>query len=773
MMIFRTLLFIVLGFTAFCLYAQTPRTKKSGAAISVSPKSQTAPPATDELAKHLSAAETYQLSGDLANASIENNQIIGIALQRVGAIALAENQLDRAIKVFNDSIIFNDNSGVRTNLAIAYLRASKNDEAIANAQAAVALDPKDSIAQRLLGQLLYAKGDYAAALPALESTIRLAPDFDSVYALGVTYLQLKQLERAKLLFEEMQTAVKNTAELHVYIGRAYEGTGYYAEAERELKAALAINPKTAKAHFFIGYLILQHSSERLSEAGREFDQELALNPADFYSSFFRGVVYNSESEHAKAIAPLQKAVQLNPKSGEAHLFLGQSQSEIGDNAAAEKSLRRAVELTADASKNSFQIRRAHFLLGRVLLKTGRRAEAEKELIAARELQGQLLDSARDEVGKILGQVVSSDKTAPEKNSLGAQLNQPNQLPAPLSAAQTAELKKAKTQLAELLAQAFHNLGVIAAQQNLLNEGLTRFASAAEWKPDFAGLNRNWGITAFRAAAFDQAAAPLAKHLKTRPEDALARRMLGVSYYLTKNFKQAVETLKPIQATLGSDQELAYFYGISLASLDRQPEAAAVFSDLAVKNQKSAPAQFYAGQGFMIVGDYERAITAFRQARALDSNTAQTHYNAGQALIRLNRLDEAETEFRRELEINQADESAKYYLAYTLLERKTKVDEALILLRDAIAARSDFADARYQLGKTLIEKGDFNEAIEQLEAAAASDPKKDYIHYQLSIAYRRVARAADAERELKLFRELKDASKKRETPAAMGAKQNAP
>jgi tetratricopeptide (TPR) repeat protein len=152
---------------------------------------------------------------------------------------------------------------------------------------------------------------------------------------------------------------------------------------------------------------------------------------------------------------------------------------------------------------------------------------------------------------------------------------------------------------------------------------------------------------------------------------------------------------------------------------------------------------------------------------------QAHYNAGQSLIRLNRLEEAEKEFRQELLLNPSDELSKYHLAYVLLERKQQTAEALALLREAVAAHPDYADARYQLGKALIEQGDVNGAIEHLEIAARADPTKDYIHYQLSIAYRRASRIADADRELQLYREMKASNRNRELPNGMGVERNVP
>ena len=723
----------------------------------------------DDLARHLTAAQTFQISGDLPNAAVENRAIVSLALARAANLALREGQVKQAIKLFTDSLANGDDAQTRLDFANAYLRLSEVDRAIGETQNALKIDDKNARAHYLLGNLYYTKGDYAAALPELESTIVNAPDFDSAYALGVTYLNLKQPDRAKLLFEEILTAIKDDKKgLHLLFGRAYENAEYYTEAEDQYRQELAFYPKTPKAHSFIGYLILQHGgSERLAQAGKEFDAELQISPQDFYANFFRGVVASSESEHQKAIGFLQKAIIIKPKVAETYLFLGQSQIETGDTAAAEKNLRKAIELSPNTDKKDFQLRRTHFLLGRLLIKSGRREEGEKELAKAKEIQGQMLASARDEIGKILNQVVSSDKSSDVQPTATNEIEK--QLKAgqtALTPQETAEIKKQKAQLTEILAQADHNLAVIAAQQGDTDGALAYFAAAAEWKPDFPGLDRNWGIIAFRSNQLDKAIAPLSRQLKTKPEDVLVRRMLGVSYYLTKSYKQSVETLKPIETTLPKDAELAYFYGISLIRLERQPEALAVFSRLADGNPKSAQARFYAAQGFGLIGDYERAVKEFRAVAALDASVPQAHYNAGQSLIRLNRLDEAEKEFRQELTVNPSDETSKYSVAYTMLERKINTDEAISLLREAIAARSDYADAHYQLGKALAEKGDLAEAVEHLEAAAQSDPKKDYIHYQLSIAYRKSSRPADAERELKIFKDLKEASR-REKPTGMG------
>lgn len=746
------ILIFVLLFSALNLFAQKSIQTSSNQNPQIS---------QDELALHLSAAETYQISGDLENATIENRAIVGIAMQRTGNLAIEEGDFQSAVKLLKQSVAYTDNAPNRTNLAIALLRLNQLDEAVREAQKAIEIDAKYADAHYILGNIYFTKEDYRSALPALEKVLVLAPNFDAARALGLTYLHLKQPERAKLLFEEMLSSIgKDTSYLHVLFGQAYEQTNYPLEAEREFKRALTIDPKHPRANFFLGYVILQHGgSDRLNEAGKAFEDELKISPNEFYANFFAGVVASSLSDHKKAILYFEKAIKANPQRGAAYLFLGQSQFESDDLPAAEKSLRQAITLSKTDASNNFEARRTHFLLGRLLVRSGRRVEGEKELAKARELQERSINSARDEISQILGQVVGSPKHSLDSNQT---ISSENLTPV-IAPERLAQIKKIKTYLSEILAQAFHNLGVISVQNGLAADALEHFASASEWKDDFPGLSRNYGIVSFRAGQFDKAIAPFERHLKSEPRDDLSRRLLGASYYFTKNFAKSVETLKPLENVLANDAELAYFYGISLMQVKKNPEALQIFNKLATLSQKNPEALFYAAQGFMMLGDYDRSFKEFQNVVALAPKTAKANYFIGQSLIRLNRYDEAERAFTAELALDPRDVLSKYHLALTMIERKIEPERAISILEETINLKADYADARYQLGKIFLERGETQKAIEQLEAAAASDPGKDFIHYQLSIAYRKMSRKADADRELKRYQELKAANRKSDAP----------
>lgn len=755
------ILITALLFSVAVISAQHPTPKKNSG-------TRSAQPGSDELAKHLSAAETYQVSGDLVNAGSENRAIIGIGLHRAGNVAIEEGKYDQAVDNLNESIKYADNAAVRTNLAVAYLRLNQLDKALSEAKIAVAKDPKFPLARYILGNIHFTKEEYAAALPELEKVLILAPDFDSAHALGLTYLHLKQPERARLLFEEMQTSFgKGIADLHILFGQAYEQTNYPLDAEKEFRRALEKNPRLTRAHFFLGYVILQHGgSERLAEAGKAFQDELKLNPADFYANFFSGVVASAENDHRKAVEFLTKAAKADPKRSETYLFLGQSQLELNELITAENNLRLSIELSKGEAKSDFQLRRTHFLLGRLLIKTGRKTEGEKELFTAREIQDKSIQSARDEISRILGNVVGSNAASQNGN-----IKKSGSVKISISSERAAELKHIKAYLESTLAQAFHNLGVIAIQNRDVDEAIINFTAASKWKPDFPGVDRNLGIVSFQSRQIEKAIGPLARHLRANPQDNLIRRILGTSYYLTKEFARSVETLKPIESAITDEAELAYFYVISLIQLRRNSEAIVAVNKLATASQKRPASLFYAAQGFMLLGDYERAVKELRLTLALDPNTQRANYFLGQSLIRLNRYEEAEKAFERELEVSPADASAKYHLALTLIERKIQIERAIMILEEAIALSADYPDARYQLGKIYLERGETEKALVQLEAAAFAKTEKDYIHYQLSIAYRKASRKDDADRELRRYQELKAASRKNSPP--IGNNENLP
>jgi Flp pilus assembly protein TadD len=78
-----------------------------------------------------------------------------------------------------------------------------------------------------------------------------------------------------------------------------------------------------------------------------------------------------------------------------------------------------------------------------------------------------------------------------------------------------------------------------------------------------------------------------------------------------------------------------------------------------------------------------------------------------------------------------------------------------MMREIVREQPEFADARYELGKALLQKGDVKGSIENLELAARLSPDASHIHYQLGRAYLAAGRKTEGENQLEISKQLKE------------------
>ena len=311
-----------------------------------------------------------------------------------------------------------------------------------------------------------------------------------------------------------------------------------------------------------------------------------------------------------------------------------------------------------------------------------------------------------------------------------------------------------SRLKPAIGDSYNNLGVILAARKDFILALDYFRKAAEWNPSLETLARNWGMAAFYAAQYDQAVEPLSRELATHPDDLRVRAALGLSLFMLQNHTKALETLRPIESEVENDPGLQYAYAFCLVKTGDYPEGMRRLKSLEQKNPNSADVHMLLGQAFADQGEHGAALEEYRKALALDPNRAQLHYLTGLVLIRQGSPAQAEQELRSALKLNPADTSSRYHLAYALIQLQQK-EEARTLMEEVIRRNPSHADAHYELGKLQLEHGEVRAAISTLETGIKLNPDGDYIHYQLAMAYRSDSRFADAEREIKLYQELKN------------------
>jgi tetratricopeptide (TPR) repeat protein len=153
----------------------------------------------------------------------------------------------------------------------------------------------------------------------------------------------------------------------------FSRTDRTADAIRELKAILALDPGSAEGHLLLGIAYRsQGSAELMGEAVSELRQALALNPDFVPARYYLAHIYLDLGRAQRAREELEAALVKVPGNPQFLALLGEAERQL-------KNPRRAVELTREALKADESFAQARYYLGLALFDLGQRDEAVKEL----------------------------------------------------------------------------------------------------------------------------------------------------------------------------------------------------------------------------------------------------------------------------------------------------------------------------------------------------------------------------------------------------------
>jgi tetratricopeptide (TPR) repeat protein len=750
------------------------------------PGSSNPSPAVDELAGRLQAATAARNAGNPDSVANASRLVLALAFRKLGNIRIAETAFPNATALFQRSLAFEDAAETHVGLAIASLYANRPDDSLAEASRALLLDPNSARAFNIQGKAWMKKRDYRKAVDSLQRSVELHPEFEPAYALGVSWLSVKDPEskkRAAEVFDTIVASIGDSGSLHVMFGRAYRDAEMQDEAIRELRKAVALDTRTPHAHYFLGLSLLwKNEWTDTPEIHQEFLTELKNYPRDFLANYFLGYMDSNDRRFDESNVHLKAAIDIDPSWPEPWLFLGLNAYSQGDPKRSEEYLRKCIELTGkDESRGNYQIRRAYITLGRILSASGRASEAAPYLERAREFQKLSLAEAQQVVaGK------ASDEGSVSPAAVVELLNRqqedqpaadPSQAVDPTQTVDAAvvarsglseESKKAaaaeEDQLRAIIGASFSDLATSEAIRRDYASALTHYQEAERWNSAVPGLLRNLGVAAFRAQNYEECARALSQVVANNSSDAVARAMLGSAYFGLENYRAAAAIIAPLGDRAMRDATLGYAWAASLSRLGELTQATQILQEYE-KTVLSPDSILLVGQLWTDMADYSRAVQSFHRALERDPSLAKAHYFAGLAQLHWEHTNEAIEEFNAALKLAPDDPDAKIGIGYVYLQQGRN-SEAIELFRSVIATHPENGNAHYQLGKLLLNGSNVQEAVTHLEAAARALPRSDYVHYQLQAAYRKESRTAEADRELQIYKELKAKNRELTVPRPM-------
>lgn len=147
-------------------------------------------------------------------------------------------------------------------------------------------------------------------------------------------------------------------------------------------------------------------------------------------------------------------------------------------------------------------------------------------------------------------------------------------------------------------------------------------------------------------------------------------------------------------------------------------------------------------------DYAAAAQAYDKALANAPEDSGSRwflfYARGICHERLGHWEQAEADFRASLELDPDRPQVLNYLGYSLVEKSSKLDEALNMIERAVAARPDSGYIVDSLGWVLYRLGRFDEAVAHMERAVELMPVDPVVNDHLGDVYWAVGRAREAE-----------------------------
>jgi TolB-like protein/Tfp pilus assembly protein PilF/DNA-binding winged helix-turn-helix (wHTH) protein len=225
-------------------------------------------------------------------------------------------------------------------------------QARAQFEAALAIDPSFARAHAgncQVGVRIYGRTRDPADLAKAERHCQQALDLDATLtetekALAALYNSGGQYVAASSILRVLLARNPDDADGYIGLGRSLEGLGQPAEAEREYRRAVAVEPAFWGAHNALGAFLL--SQGRVDDAAASFQRvtELASASASAYNNL--GAALQSAGKFERAAEAYRRSLAIAP-SASAHSNLGTMHFYLGAFAEAVEEYRAAAALAGE------------------------------------------------------------------------------------------------------------------------------------------------------------------------------------------------------------------------------------------------------------------------------------------------------------------------------------------------------------------------------------------------------------------------------------------
>ena len=328
----------------------------------------------------------------------------------------------------------------------------------------------------------------------------------------------------------------------------------------------------------------------------------------------------------------------------------------------------------------------------------------------------------------------------------------------------------------------------AHEAQKLDEALELYQKALKLRPRWSEGRFALGAVLYDLDRYEEARAEFRQVLVQEPKSGAAWAFRGMCEFQLRNHEQALSDLQKGRLLgLASNPSLKsvadYHAGILLVRFAQYEAAREILSNFALVDQDSPGVIEGLGLAALrmpylpseIPPDKREMVTiagraiyqftknrysptarmAFEELATRYPEEPNAHYAKGAFLMTVEETEAGLAEFRRVLAMQPSHVPAMLQLAFHLM-KEGRYEEALPYAENAVTAEPDFFAAHNALGRVLLELGQTDRSIAELEKAAKLAPNSVQTYFSLARAYQRAGRTEDVKRARETFMKLEAA-----------------
>jgi tetratricopeptide (TPR) repeat protein len=554
------------------------------------------------------------------------------------------------------------------NRSRVYFNRAKPDLALADAEAAVQLNPRSVPALLARASARQRMGSFDLALADLNQAIEIDPANPAVFtSRGILKNDQKAWTAAQADFNQAIALRPDFAPAYVGRARSYIETADLDKAMADLNMAISINPSVQNAFFWRGQVYRRKGD--VDKAIEDFTRSIAQAPqADLGSYYARGQLFSAKGDYARAIADYNRFLAIKPDNQEV-----QRQRDLAVGMQTELAKIRGTPPPAQATPQT--------------LPPAAMAGTMPALVPPAFVSSQLVGQAQ----QLFNQRKFAEALTPLNQALaGDPHNEPALRLRAASLLGLRRLAEARLDLNELVrlkpneAPLLALRGMTAIGLNQPDQAVADVNLAITLDPNNALAYLGRGVIKRGSGKLQDAVADFDRSIAINPKEGPAFSERGQAYMGLGQIDKSLVDFDQAIALNPLDDSARAARGLSLLMKGNSAEGLVDIKNVLDRNPNNQVAQIGQGLAMLVSGQFDRSIVALNQL-------------VGKAVA--------------------LDSIARLLRARAYLGRKD-TDSAMADLDAVLGKQPDNADALLLRGITWSEKHDYAKSLDDLSGAIA-------------------------------------------------------